>query len=381
MTHRLDAHYLARAVLLAAALAAPAQATTLDARTWPRGADERSRRERRSPATRRSRPSSTSTACTVILRRNTANEVVAANLYLLGGARQVTPANAGIEALLLLASERGTRRFPGATVRQRTATLGSTISIEANDDWSAIGLHAIRGTFDSTWAILADRVMAPTLAPGDVELAREQLITGARQRRDAARTTRPNELADSLIYVRPSVRASRPRARRRRSRRSRSPQLRAYHAQQFVTSRMLLVVVGNVDRADVERLVRRHDRDAAARHVQVDAAAAAAGGRPRGRDRQPRAADQLHARLRARAGRHEPRLRRAARGDRRALGPPVHRGPLATQPELRGGVAVRRARAGGRRPVRDDRGSERRAPHHARRARRRCRRRRWIPTG
>ena len=123
---------------------------------------------------------------TVILRRNTANEVVAANLYLLGGARQLTPANAGIEALLLLASERGTRRFPGATVRQRTATLGSTISIEANDDWSAIGLHAIRGTFDSTWAILADRVMAPTLAPGDVEIARDQLLTGARQRSDAA---------------------------------------------------------------------------------------------------------------------------------------------------------------------------------------------------
>ncbi|HMC55299.1 MAG TPA: hypothetical protein VKH19_09025, partial [Gemmatimonadaceae bacterium] len=104
---------------------------------------------------------------TVILRRNTANEVIAANLYLLGGARQLTPTNAGIEALLLLASERGTRKFPGATVRQRTATLGSTISIEANDDWSAIGLHAIRGTFDSTWAILADRVMAPTLSPGE----------------------------------------------------------------------------------------------------------------------------------------------------------------------------------------------------------------------
>ena len=33
---------------------------------------------------------------TVILRQNPANEVIAANLYLLGGARQVTPANAGI---------------------------------------------------------------------------------------------------------------------------------------------------------------------------------------------------------------------------------------------------------------------------------------------
>ena len=190
----------------------------------------------------------------VILRRNPSNEVIAANLYLLGGARQITPQNAGIEALLLLASERGTRKFPGATVRQRTATLGSTISIEANDDWSAIGLHAIRGTFDSTWAILADRVMAPTLSPGEVEIARDQLIAGARQR-----ATHPDnaaeELADSLLYQQhpyaleatgtPASLAS-----------ITVPQLRAYHAQQFVTSRMLLVVVGNVERADVERLVR-----------------------------------------------------------------------------------------------------------------------------
>src|SRR5689334_22329124 len=88
----------------------------------------------------------------VILRRNPANEVVVANLYLLGGARQLTPNTAGIEALLLSASERGTKRFPGAAVRQRTARLGSTINIEAGDDWSAIGLHAIRATFDSTWA-------------------------------------------------------------------------------------------------------------------------------------------------------------------------------------------------------------------------------------
>ena len=33
----------------------------------------------------------------VILRQNDANNVVAANLYMLGGARQVTAANAGIE--------------------------------------------------------------------------------------------------------------------------------------------------------------------------------------------------------------------------------------------------------------------------------------------
>src|SRR3954467_4995679 len=118
----------------------------------------------------------------VILRRNTSNDVVVANLYLLGGTRQLTPRPAGIEALLLLASERGTKKYPGAEVRQRLARLGSSIRLEANDAWSRIGLHAIPSGFDSTWALLADRVIAPTLAPLEVALVRDQMITGARQR-------------------------------------------------------------------------------------------------------------------------------------------------------------------------------------------------------
>lgn len=190
----------------------------------------------------------------VILRRNPANDVVVANLYLLGGTRQLTPSTAGIEALLLAASERGTRRFPGSAVRQRTARLGSRISLEASEDWSAISLHAIRSTFDSTWALLADRVVAPSLETAEVEIVREQLLTAARERRtdpdNAAR-----ELADSLLYQGHPYAV--PTTGSEASLTSIGvSQLRQYHARQFVTSRMLLVVVGNVDRPQVERLVR-----------------------------------------------------------------------------------------------------------------------------
>jgi zinc protease len=190
----------------------------------------------------------------VILRRNSANEVVIANLYLLGGARQLTPQSAGIEALLLASSERGTKRFPGAAVRQRTARLGSQIGIEANDDWSAIGMHAIRSTFDSTWAIFADRVMAPTLDPAEVDIVRDQLLTVARERNtnpdDAA-----SQLADSLLYI-GHPNALSPTGTPASIEALTAAQLKQYHTQQFVTSRMLLVVVGNVDRAQVEKLVR-----------------------------------------------------------------------------------------------------------------------------
>ena len=214
------------------------------------------------PAARRgvSAPDTTTTTkfdvngVSVIVRRNTATEVVTANLYLLGGTRQLTPTTAGIEALLLATSERGTRLFPGAAVRQRTARLGSTISIDPNDDWTSIGLHAIRSTFDSTWAIFADRVMAPTIDANEFALVRDQFLTIAREK-----NTQPDdaatELADSLLYLN-HPNALSPTGTPESVASLSAAQLRQYHAQQFVTSRMLLVVVGNVDRAQVERLVR-----------------------------------------------------------------------------------------------------------------------------
>ena len=67
----------------------------------------------------------------VILRQSTANDVVAANLYLLGGTRQLTPETQGIEAMLLIASERGTKRFSKEALRALTARLGSDIVIDA----------------------------------------------------------------------------------------------------------------------------------------------------------------------------------------------------------------------------------------------------------
>jgi zinc protease len=189
----------------------------------------------------------------VILRRNTSNDVVAANLYLLGGTRQLTPQTAGIEALLLLASERGTKKYPGATVRQKLARLGSSITLEANDDWSQIGLHAIRSGFDSTWSILADRVIAPTLDAAEVELVRDQMITAARQRGEQP-DDEATHLADSLLYLGQPY--SIPTTGTAASLAAITlPQLKRYHDEQFVTSRMLVVIVGNVDQAHVEQLV------------------------------------------------------------------------------------------------------------------------------
>jgi zinc protease len=190
----------------------------------------------------------------VIHRRVTANDVVAANLYLLGGTRQLTPDNAGIEALLLETSERGTARYSKDQLRRRMARLGSAIVVAPDADWTVFGIRATSAGFDSTWSIFADRLMRPTLDSTEFELVRSQAATAVRQRRDSPDAL-VDYLADSLAFMGHPYALS-PLGTERSIDRVTLADLRRYQQEQMVTSRMLLVVVGNVTRPQLERLVR-----------------------------------------------------------------------------------------------------------------------------
>jgi zinc protease len=191
----------------------------------------------------------------VILRQNSANNVVAANLYLLGGARQVTEANAGIEPILLDVSERGTRQYPKNTLRRAMAKLGSEIVVAPNADWTMFGIRSSTEVFDSTWAIFADRLMHPTLAKSEISVVKAQYLSGIRQRRDDPDAL-ADLLADSITFVGHPYAVS-VGGNEQSIQAIDSAALRDYQRTQLVTSRMLLVVVGNIDRAHVERLVSR----------------------------------------------------------------------------------------------------------------------------
>jgi zinc protease len=189
----------------------------------------------------------------VIHRRVSANEIVAANLYLLGGSRQITFANAGIEPLLLTASERGTARFSREALRQRLARTGSSIGVSAERDWTVFALRTTLAGFAETWPAFADRVVAPRLDAADVATVREQTLAALAQRKDS-----PDEwaehLADSVAFAGHPYGVD-PVGTEKSVASLTADGLRAYHRAHFTKSRLLLVVVGDVQRRTLDSLV------------------------------------------------------------------------------------------------------------------------------
>lgn len=190
----------------------------------------------------------------VILRQISGNDVVAANLYLLGGTRQVTAATSGIEPFLLEVSERGTQRYSRDRLRKTMARLGTEIVVAPSADWTVFGIRSTREAFDSTWSVFADRLEHPTLAKSEISLVRNQFLSAVRQRRDDPDAS-AEFLADSIAFVGHPY--SIPTGGTEASISAfDSTALRNYSRSQMVTSRMVLVVVGDIDRAHVEKLVR-----------------------------------------------------------------------------------------------------------------------------
>jgi zinc protease len=191
----------------------------------------------------------------VIQRPNAANDVVAVNLYLLGGVRQLTPATQGIEKVLLVASEYGSAKYPGGALRRAWSLTGSEIMISPEIDWTVYGFEGVRQEFDSSFAVFADRLMHPALAPKSVKLASARMLTRLRQRK-ASPDGLVWLLADSIAFANHPYGLT-PNGTESSLAALDSATLGMYAAEQMVQSRMLLVVVGNVKKEAVERAVSR----------------------------------------------------------------------------------------------------------------------------
>jgi zinc protease len=185
----------------------------------------------------------------VIVKRRPSSDTVAVGLFLRGGSQNITEANAGIEALLFSAASEGSAHFPRSEMNAALTGMGSSISFNANNDYSALALACTRAAFDRSWEIFVDAALHPLLLSADVEHDRAALIAGAR-----ARLETPEPLLAQIrrrtVFAGHPYRND-PDGTPESLARITADDLRAYHKQIMTRSRLLLVIVGDLDPAAI----------------------------------------------------------------------------------------------------------------------------------
>lgn len=189
----------------------------------------------------------------VIQRLTPANDVVAVDLYLDGGVQQLTASTAGIEELALRTSVYGSAHYPGTTSRQALGRTGSEWTLDPETDWTMVGFRGVTDQFDSSWAVFADRIVHPTLDSASLALVRDRMVREARLRMLDPEGV-AHYIADSLAFEGHPY-ALNPAGTESSLTSLSSEIVRRYVSDEFVTSRLLLVVVGNIPRPRLEPLV------------------------------------------------------------------------------------------------------------------------------
>lgn len=189
----------------------------------------------------------------VLIKRRPGTPTVAAGLFFRGGVRNVTAANAGIESFTLKVAGEATKNYPREKLRKETSRVGTVISSASNYDYSALALACTKQSFDTAWAIFADVAINPTFAPEDIDRIREGVLTGLRAVSDSPEGAL-DALSDKTVYAGHPY-SNDPDGTIENITKFKAADLAAYHKKMIETSRMLLVVVGDVEPAVLQKQI------------------------------------------------------------------------------------------------------------------------------
>ena len=187
----------------------------------------------------------------VLVKPRPSVQSVSVGIFFTGG-RASQPA--GIENLLLETATEGSEHFPRDVMRAEQARLAMSLGSGINRDYSVVSMICTRAVFDRAFEIMVDVVMRPALQAADFAQVRARQVAAAGSA-EAAADSQLRHLVEGRIYE------GHPYARRgdgtRESLAAISlPELRAYHRELLQAANMRVVIVGQVDPADIRRKVK-----------------------------------------------------------------------------------------------------------------------------
>jgi zinc protease len=188
-----------------------------------------------------------------IHRHVTGNEVVAVQVYFRGGARNISEKDAGVESLLFEVATEGTKNFSKSEINREMARMGTIIDGDSGYDYSVMEMRCVRQNFDRSWQLLIDTILNPLCDEKEVALVKDQIISALRQQNDSPENSVALLSNKQLFTAHPYFNSPIGTVE---SVRSLTPaDVKAHHAKLLQTSRMLVVVVGNVSQAEVKSKV------------------------------------------------------------------------------------------------------------------------------
>jgi len=193
---------------------------------------------------------------TVLYARRSGVPVVSANLVVRTGSDANPPDTPGLANFTAAMLDEGTKTRTAPQIADDLAQLGATLTTSSSMDASTVAVTSLRKTFPAALEILADVALNPSFPQAEIERQRASRLASLVQQRDNPQQIAQRVLVSALYgskhpygYIEIGTEASNKAMTREA--------LEGFWKQNFVANNAAVVVVGDIDEAEVRSLVTK----------------------------------------------------------------------------------------------------------------------------
>ncbi|MFN8575524.1 MAG: pitrilysin family protein [Candidatus Sericytochromatia bacterium] len=179
----------------------------------------------------------------VILKKIPTNNIIGMKVFIKGGSRNITEKNAGIEYLLVNTMLQGSKQFPKDKLTMEMANIGAEYTNDSFFDYSSLSLKSLDLYFDKALSIFQTLINDPLLDNKEIDLQKNKLLASIKNKIDD-----PDEYVWKVVNK--SFSQGHPYYNEFEGNLESIPnidkkQLLDYKKNNFVGSKMLIVIAGN----------------------------------------------------------------------------------------------------------------------------------------
>lgn len=183
------------------------------------------------------------------------NQIVEIQTLFKGGVQNYALNEQGIESLAMSAlTECGTTRDDKNAFKNKLDKISARVSGSAGKDYCTVSLNCIRGDFEAAWPLYTDAITRPAFDTKEFDRIRQDAINGLR-----AQESQPDYAIDNMAVQTAFAgkdNAKRPEGTVASLSKLTVTQTRAHYEKIRTRSRMVIVVVGEFERADLENKIK-----------------------------------------------------------------------------------------------------------------------------
>lgn len=189
-----------------------------------------------------------------VIVQSSGNDIVEIQTIIKGGVQNYNLSKQGIESLAMSSlTECGTKKDDKNSFKDKLDKVSAQVYASAGKDFSTISMNCIKTDFDAVWALYADAITIPAFNEQEFNRIKQDAINGLR-----AQESQPDYAIDNLAKQTAFAgkdNAKRPEGTVATLTKLTVSETSAYYQSILAKSRMVIVVVGEIEKPVIEQKV------------------------------------------------------------------------------------------------------------------------------